>query len=193
MAARPGAGAEARAGEAESAPAPKPPAPKMTLPDPKAKPRRVRRDAPASRAQGRSQRPGPSRPKARRRPRRGRADKGFAGLSSGGGGDNGGVTTGCRRLLLPGVHHREWWKRIEQNWNNKQDRVGVTTMMFTIRRNGRIEGIRLEKASGFPALDQEAERALRSRRGWNRFRTGIRIRHSPSTLNLNTRSNDTNI
>ena len=50
---------------------------------------------------------------------------------------------------------------IRQNWNGKQGLVGVTTMMFTIQKDGRIEGIQVEKASGFTALDNEAARALR--------------------------------
>ena len=50
---------------------------------------------------------------------------------------------------------------ITRNWNGKKGRIVVTTMMFTIRRDGRLERIQLEKGSGFTELDQEAERALR--------------------------------
>ena len=38
---------------------------------------------------------------------------------------------------------------------------GLTTMMFTIKRDGSIENIQREKSSGFDALDNEAGRALR--------------------------------
>jgi len=50
---------------------------------------------------------------------------------------------------------------IERNWTEKQTVSGVTRMMFTIRRDGRIENIKLERSSGFDVLDIEAARALR--------------------------------
>ena len=49
---------------------------------------------------------------------------------------------------------------VKQYWNQKLGIAGVTTMMFTIRRDGRIENVRVEKPSGFIALDNEARRAL---------------------------------
>ena len=49
---------------------------------------------------------------------------------------------------------------VKQFWNQKLGIAGVTTMQFTIRRDGRIEDVKVEKPSGFVALDNEARRAL---------------------------------
>ena len=140
----------------ETAPAPKPPV--MTLPDPKSKPNTVKnapRDA-ASKAPttGPEVTEGPARSSERKR------GQGFAGLSGGGGGDSSGVTLDVADFCCP-EYIIGMKEAIVRNWNEKQGRIAVTTMMFTIRKDGRIEGIRVEKGSGFPTLDDEAARALR--------------------------------
>ena len=156
MAARPVQAPEPEQKRAETAPAPK--APAMTLPDPKSKPQTVK-NAPREAASktpttGPELREGTARSSERKR------GQGFAGLSGGGGGDSSGVTLDvadfcCQDYI---VLMKE---TITRNWNGNKGRVGVTTMKFTIRRDGRLERIQLEKGSGFPELDQEAERALR--------------------------------
>lgn len=136
---------------------PTPPAPKMTLPDPKAKPQ-ARSKETARESSPREVATAPE-PQPRTARVRGKGFEGF-GLSSGGGAGGGAVTLDvadfcCQEYITDMV------TLITQNWNGKQNRVGVTTMKFTIHRNGRIDGIQLEKPSGFPPLDAEAERALR--------------------------------
>ena len=128
-------------------------APAMTLPDPKAKPQ-ARRDT----AREAAAKTAPTEPEPRTNRVRGQGFEGF-GLSSGGGG-GGGVTVDAVDFCCPD-YINTMVELVRLNWNGDKGRVGVTTMKFTIRRNGRIEGIQLEKPSGFDDLDREAERALR--------------------------------
>ena len=142
---------------APTPPAPKPP--EMTLPNPKSKPQAPVKNAPREAA---SKTPAtgaePNEGEARSSPRK--RGQGFAGLSTGGGGDSGGVTVDAIDFCCP-EYITGMKERILQSWNGKQGQAGVTTMMFTITREGRIEGIRREKPSGVTRLDDEAERALR--------------------------------
>jgi TonB family protein len=136
---------------------PTPPAPKMTLPDPTAKARA--RPKETSRESSPKEAVTDPEPQPRAARVRGKGFEGF-GLSSGGGAGGGAVTLDVTDFCCQ-EYITEMVALITQNWNGKQNRVGVTTMKFTIHRNGRIDGIQLEKPSGIPALDAEAERALR--------------------------------
>jgi TonB family protein len=49
---------------------------------------------------------------------------------------------------------------IQRNWQANQAVRGSTGMKFTINRSGSIQGVMVEKPSGFLALDLAAERAL---------------------------------
>jgi TonB family protein len=49
---------------------------------------------------------------------------------------------------------------IHRNWQAGQGVTGSTVMKFTITRNGSIQGVMVERPSGFLALDLAAERAL---------------------------------
>jgi|SoiMethySBSTD1v2_1073268.scaffolds.fasta_scaffold01494_7 TonB family protein len=141
--------------KAESAPAPKTPA--MTLPDPRSKPvppvKKAPRDATAKTpTTGAEPQEGTARSETRIR------GQGF-GLSTGGGG-GGGVTVDAVDFCCPD-YIITMQDLVRQNWNSKQGIIGVTTMKFTIRKDGAIEGVQLEKSSGFAVLDTEAARALR--------------------------------
>ena len=143
--------------KAETAPAPV--AQEMTVPDPRSKPQPKPKTAPKEAAAktvstGAEVQEGTAKAETRVR------GQGFAGLSSGGGGGTGGVTVDAPNFCCP-EYINTMAELIRQNWNGKQGLVGVTTMMFTIQKNGRIEGIQVEKGSGFVALDNEAARALR--------------------------------
>ena len=143
--------------KAETAPAPV--APEMTLPDPRSKPQPKPKTAPKEAtaktvSTGAEVREGTAKAETRVR------GQGFAGLSSGGGGGTGGVTVDAPNFCCP-EYITTMTELIRQNWNGKQGLIGVTTMMFTIQKDGRIEGIQVEKGSGFTALDNEAARALR--------------------------------
>jgi TonB family protein len=49
---------------------------------------------------------------------------------------------------------------IQRNWQQNQGVPGKTVMKFTITRGGSIQGVMVERPSGFLALDLAAERAL---------------------------------
>ena len=141
---------------AETAPAPT--KPEMTLPDPKLKPRPAPKNAPkeaAAKTMATGAEPQEGTAKAETRVR----GQGF-GLSSGGGGSTGGVTLDVTDFCCPDyiLTMKEF---VQLNWNGKKGRAGLTKMMFTIQRDGRLEGIRLETPSGSDDLDNEAARALR--------------------------------
>jgi len=140
---------------AETAPAPKA---EMTLPDPKLKPRPQPKNAPkeaAAKTVSTGAEPQEGTAKAETRVR----GQGF-GLSSAGGGGTGGVTVDAVNFCCPD-YIATMAELVKQTWNGNQGRTGLTTMMFTIRKDGVIEGIQVEKPSGFPPLDAEATRALR--------------------------------
>jgi TonB family protein len=141
---------------AETAPAPT--KPEMTLPDPKLKPRPQPKTAPkeaAAKTQSTGAEPQEGTAKAETRVR----GQGF-GLSSAGGGGTGGVTVDAVNFCCPD-YIATMAELVKQNWNGNQGRAGLTTMMFTILKDGVIEGVQVEKQSGFPPLDAEAARALR--------------------------------
>jgi len=142
---------------AETAPAPTPPA--MTLPDPKArtraetaKPKQAPPDA-ASKTAATGPQPNegtaPSSTQVR--------GQGF-GLSSAGG--TGGelrvdaVDFCCRAYLA------EMADRITASWSKSHGIAGVTTMQFTVLRDGTVRDVKVEKSSGFAVLDAAATRAL---------------------------------
>jgi len=142
--------------KAETAPAPV--KPEMTLPDPKLKPRQQPKNAPkeaAAKTVSTGAEPQEGTAKAETKVR----GQGF-GLSSGGGGAGGGVTVDALNFCCPD-YIITMAELVKQNWNGNQGRTGLTTMKFTILKDGAIEGIQVEKQSGFPPLDAEAARALR--------------------------------
>ncbi len=126
---------------------PAPPRPAMTVPEAKARPAR-----PAPETRGPEVRAGTARAETGAT-----QTTGFSGLSTGGGGAGGYVEAGdfcCPEYLATMV------SMISRNWNQFQQVPGETIVKFTIRRDGRITNIELEKSSGFLALDLEARRAL---------------------------------
>ena len=138
--------------------APAPAKPEMTLPDPKLKPRQQTKNAPKEASAkapstGAEPQEGPAKAETRVR------GQGFAGLSGGGGG-TGGVTLDVTDFCCPD-YIITMKDLVQQNWNGKRGRSGLTKMMFTIQKDGRLEGIRLETPSGSDDLDNEAARALR--------------------------------
>lgn len=141
----------------EAPPAPKPPP--MALPDPRARTRPQPKPLEAPRdAVGRTPSTGEQPRQGSARAETGARGQGF-GLSSGGGGGGGQVTLDvgdfcCREYL------DEMVRLIQQNWQQNQGVVGSTVMRFTILRNGTIQGVQIEKPSGFIVLDNAAQRAL---------------------------------
>lgn len=141
---------------AETAPAPTPPP--MTVPDPKTRPQppRQRPQQAPREATGRTPTTGPQPTEGSTRADTGTRGQGF-GLSSAGGG-GGGVRLDVD-FCCPG-YIAQMTSIIQQNWNPRQGIVGVTTMVFTIQRDGTIRDVQVEKSSGFAVLDTAAQRAL---------------------------------
>jgi TonB family protein len=143
-------------------PPPAPVRPKMALPDPKAKPRtrpeRPRpKQAPAesnARTLSTGEKPieGSTRSETRVR------GQGF-GLSSAGGA-GGEVTVDAENFCCQ-EYLNQMVTEIHRNWIQSQGQPGITKMKFTIRRDGTLDQIQLERPSGFVKLDQASERALR--------------------------------
>jgi TonB family protein len=82
------------------------------------------------------------------------------GLSSGGGGGTTGhldVQNFCCPEYLRGMVDR-----ITSNWNQQQPASGQVLMKYTIRRNGEITEIEVERSSNNPFLDRASELALRN-------------------------------
>lgn len=82
----------------------------------------------------------------------------FGGLAQGGGGA-GGVQLDVKNFCCP-EYLAQMVQKIRQNWNARQGAGGQPTIKFTIRRDGMLTNVELEKASGQDLLDLEARRAV---------------------------------
>ena len=82
----------------------------------------------------------------------------FGGLAQGGGGA-GGVQLDVKNFCCP-EYLALMVQKIRQNWNARQGAGGQPTIKFTIRRDGMLTNVELEKPSGQDLLDLEARRAV---------------------------------
>jgi TonB family protein len=135
--------------------------PEMTVPAPNARPARTAPAAPVKEAppdatgrtpvRGAETRPGSTAAET------GVRGQGF-GLSTGGGGGTG------SRLDVGDFCCPEYLSlmtdRIRANWSERPGPIGITIMRFTIQRTGQITDVAVEKTSGNPILDTNAQRAL---------------------------------
>jgi TonB family protein len=80
------------------------------------------------------------------------------GLSTGGSGGSG-VQLDVANFCCP-EYIEQMVTLIQRNWQASQGVRGATIMKFTITRGGSIQGVMVERPSGFLALDLAAERAL---------------------------------
>jgi protein TonB len=141
---------------AETAPAPVPPP--MTLPDPKTRPRPQAKPQQAPKdATGRTPTTGAKPEAGSTRAETQNRGQGF-GLSSAGGG-GGGVRIDATDFCCP-EYVVDMTERIRRYWREGHGVLGVTTMKFTITRDGTITAIQREKSSGFEVLDQQSASAL---------------------------------
>jgi TonB family protein len=139
-------------------PAPKPP--EMVLPQEKARarttpPPKVTR--PADQARARRPAFGTEIQEGNARAETGARGNNF-GLTTGGGSGTGGyldVGNFCCPEYLSTM-----LELIQHNWNGQQSVSGQAQVKFTIRRDGTLVNIELEKPSGYFALDREAQRAV---------------------------------
>ena len=144
----------------ETPPAPKPPA--MTLPDPKAKPTPKPERAPKE-ATGRTPTTGAQPEDGSTRAETQVRGQGFSGLSTAGGAGGGSVTVDAADFCCP-EYISDIVNRIQLNWRPRQGIVGITTIKFTIGRDGTVTAMETERSSGFDVLDFQAQRALLSTR-----------------------------
>lgn len=140
----------------QAPPAPAPKAPAMSLPDPRSRPRPQPKQAPPDASAknlntGEVPREGSTRVDTKVR------GQGF-GLSSAGG--SGAAVTLDVSDFCCNEYLDQMVIAIRRNWDQRQNIVGSTTMMFTVLRNGAIQSPQVEKSSGFVALDNAAMRAL---------------------------------
>lgn len=80
------------------------------------------------------------------------------GLSTGGSGGSG-VQLDVADFCCP-EYIEQMVTLVQRNWQAGQGVRGATLMKFTITRGGLIQGVMVERPSGFLALDLAAERAL---------------------------------
>jgi TonB family protein len=79
------------------------------------------------------------------------------GLSTGGGGSGGEIDIGtfcCPDYL---VTMRDL---ILRNWNSRQQVAGISTIRFTVRRDGSVTDVEVARSSGYAVLDLSAQRAI---------------------------------
>lgn len=120
-----------------------PPRPQMTLPS-------------------KNVRPEPRRAQEEPRPGSTRTETGARGTGFGlttGGGAGTGVQLDVANFCCP-EYIEQMVTLVQQNWQRNQGVAGSTLMKFTITRRGSIEGVVVERPSGFVALDYAAQRAL---------------------------------
>lgn len=136
--------------------------PEMTVPVPQAKPRPARAaQAPVKAApddaKGRTPTHGAQASFGSAMAETGARGQGF-GLSTGGGAGSGSrldvADFCCPDYLVLMI------ERIRSNWNARAEAAGETMIKFTIQRDGQIQGVEVERSSGFTALDINAQRAL---------------------------------
>ena len=135
-------------------------APEMTVPMP---------DAPRKRAASPEVKPAPTEARGRTPTRGAQTGVGSAVAATGARGEGFGLSTGggpgvagtlevgdfcCPEYLVTMV------SRIKANWNENQKIAGQAIVKFTIRRDGVLEDIALERSSNFPIADLAARRAV---------------------------------
>lgn len=123
--------------------------PEMTIPDPKAKTRLEKPKAQVAES--------PATPTTAPAPTRVRG-QGF-GLSTSGSRGLQGVTVDAPEFCCP-EYLLAMRDAIMAKWRGQQSVVGSNVMVFTILRDGTINGVAVERASGFQALDDESRHAL---------------------------------
>jgi TonB family protein len=84
----------------------------------------------------------------------------FGGLAERAGVSNtGGVKLDVANFCCPD-YIETMTQRIRSNWDQRQGVAGQTTVKFTIRRDGMLTNVEVEKTSGNPLLDLESRRSV---------------------------------
>ena len=82
------------------------------------------------------------------------------GLSSAGGSAGGPVQLDVSNFCCPD-YLEQMIGRIQSNWQQNLGVVGTTVMKFTVMRDGTVQAVQVERASGVILLDSAADRAVR--------------------------------
>jgi protein TonB len=82
------------------------------------------------------------------------------GLSSAGGGAGGEVQLDVSGDFCCPEYIELMVATIKRNWDQEQGRTGTSVIKFTIRRDGTLEGVSVDRTSGYPPLDGAAQRAV---------------------------------
>jgi TonB family protein len=83
----------------------------------------------------------------------------FGGLSTTGGGGTGGVRLDVANFCCP-EYIITMVQRIREHWNERPGGAGEVTVKYTIRADGMLTQVEVEKTSGNPLLDLESRRAV---------------------------------
>jgi TonB family protein len=147
----------------EAPPAPKPP--EMVMPEPAAKPAPKTppkaTEKPADKSSARKPTTGPEVKTGDARVETGGAAIPFGGLTrpSGGGPPAGGAYTDYADFCCP-TYLTQMTDLIKRNWNQNQGASGSVQVKFTIRRDGSLSDVQVEKPSNISLLDLESQRAI---------------------------------
>jgi TonB family protein len=136
--------------------------PEMVVPDPaaKLKPRPPAKplDKPIDKSTTRKPTSGPEIKSGAARADTGGQPIPFGGLSTSGGGGTG-ATLDVKDFCCP-EYIQTMVDRIRSNWNANQGATGQVVVKFTIRSDGMLTNVEVERASGHPVLDMESRRAV---------------------------------
>jgi TonB family protein len=143
---------------------PAPKVPEMVAPEPKATPLRnppKRTEKPVDKSTARKPTTGPQVRTGDARTETGGAAVQFGGLTrpSGGGTSGAAAMTDFANFCCP-AYLTQMVDLIKKNWNQSQGAAGQVTVKFTIRRDGTLTDIEIEKPSNISLLDLESQRAL---------------------------------
>jgi protein TonB len=144
--------------EPDTPPAPK--VPEMTEPDSVVKPTAKAKpvEKPKDKSSSRKPTTGAEIKTGDARVKTGGAAIPFGGLAQGGGG-TGGVQLDVQNFCCP-EYIQTMVQRIRQSWNANQGATGEVWVKFTIRRDGMLTLVEVEKPSGQAMLDLESRRAV---------------------------------
>lgn len=143
---------------------PAPKAPEMVAPEPTARPvakTPAKVEKPVEKSSARKPTSGPEIKAGDARADTGGAPIPFGGLTrpSGGGTPNNGAYTDYANFCCP-AYLNQMTDMIKKNWTQNQGASGQVQMKFTIRRDGLITDVLVEKPSGISLLDLESQRAI---------------------------------
>ena len=135
--------------------------PEMTIPDPSLKPKTAspKADKAVDKSAARNPTTGPKVTGGDARVNTGATPIPFGGLSTSGGARAGGVKLDVGDFCCP-EYLATMTDRIRSNWNQNQGAAGQVIVKFTIRRDGMLTNVEVEKGTNNYLLDTEARRAI---------------------------------